>query len=637
MELKPNARAQRLYRLHAVQIPLMRASAHALLTLLVALHMYALDGRVNLRSVLQFAIAAIVYCTATWLALHVHHSRPRDRHDATLGFALTILDPIMIAIAVYLTGAARSWLFVLLIVPVASQAYLSGRRASLVSISAIVSYLGVLLYAHRFDGLTIEWPLAWVKIGIVVGAAIYCIWVGAIEERYRSTMIRALRDAKREAEAHVAELASLNRVTRTAAGTLDVNQMLDEITREVVDLFRAADGKIILGEWREQADERTIVAPLRSHGNSIGAMVIHAGKRLRPPFTSQDRQLAETIAGQIAGPVANARLFVEEKQSRELAERLHKIAGAMAESLDLQTVLSEILRLLAQLIEFDTGTVQLIEGDAMRVLAVWNLPESEVGRLRPLEAFPYMAKLARGTSPVILSVTNAKAVHEADQLPELKSVLGVPLVLREQTLGALSIESTRRRAYSESDARAVQAFAHHAAIALDHARIYGTVHEASVRDPLTGVANRRKFEEALTAEWERALRERTPVAALMIDVDAFKAYNDRYGHQRGDEVLRRVADQLRSLANGFLVARYGGEEFVVMACADHSEASSLAEALRASVEALAVPHDGSPAGILTISVGVASAVPEGESPAVLVAQADARLYEAKRAGRNRVV
>ena len=615
----------------------MRACAFVLLTLLLALHMYALEGRVNGRVVLQYVIAAVLYCLLTSLALHFRYSRPRDKREATLAYVFTILDPVMITGAVYLTGADRSWLFVLLVVPVASQAYLSGKRALAVSVSAVCAYIAMLLYAQRFDGVAVAWPLAWVKIGIIVGSAIFCIWIGAIEERYRSSMIRALRNAKREAEARVAELASLNRVTRTAAGSLDVEPMLEKITAEVVALFRASGGKIVLGAADVPADDRTIVAPLRSHGDTIGAMVIRAGNRLRPPFTAQDRELAETIAGQIAGSVANARLFVEEKRSRELAERLHKIAGAMAESLDLKTVLSEILRQLAQLIEFDTGTVQLIEGDAMRVLAVWNLPESEIGTLRPLEKHPYNAKLARSASPVILSITNARAVHPGDQLPELKSVLGVPMILRDQTIGALSIESTRRRAYSDGDARAMQAFAQHAAIALDHARIYGTVHEASVRDALTGVANRRRFEEVLSSEWKRAARERQSVAALMIDVDAFKAYNDRYGHQRGDEVLRHVADQLRTGANGHLVARYGGEEFVVMACAELDEAARLAETLRSSVESLSLPHEASPAGVVTISVGVAAAVPEGESAAALVANADARLYEAKRAGRNRVV
>ena len=628
----------RLYRLHAVQIPFMRALAYALLTLLLALYTFALKGRVDARSVVQFGIAGLVYCSLTWLALHVHYSRPVENHEARLAFAFTLFDPFMITVAIYLTGGDASWLFLLILLPVVSQAYLNGRRAVAVACTAAIAYVTMLLYVQRFDGTPIAWPLAAVKITVIGAVAFYAIGLGKIEERYRTKMIDALRNAKRASEMRVAELASLNRVTRTAAGTLDVTQMLDEITSEVVVMFNAAGGEIVLGPCEAVADERTIVAPLRSYGDTIGAMVVHAGKRLRGPFTPEDRELAETIAGQIAGPVMNARLYVEEKRSRELAERLHKIAGAMAESLDQQTVLDEILRQLAQLIEFDSGTVQLIEGDAMRVLAVWNLPDAELGRVRPLKTHPFNARLAQSSSPVLLSMAQARDLWPAsEEMPEVKSVLGVPLIVREQTIGALSIESTRRRAYTDADARAMQAFAKHAAIALDHARLYGTVQEASLRDALTGVANRRKFEEVLHAEWQRASRESSPVAALMIDVDAFKAYNDRYGHQGGDEVLRRVADQLRAGANGHLVARYGGEEFVVMACATLDDAARLAESMRSSIESLALPHEGSPAGVVTISVGVASAIPDGETAAALVAQADARLYEAKRAGRNRVV
>lgn len=618
----------------------MRGAAYTVLTLLLALYTRVIHGRVDVRVVVQYGIAALVYCAATWLALHLHYSRPLERHEARLAFAFTLLDPFMIAAAVYLTGGDGSWLFVLMLLPVFSQSYLNGRRAVVVALAAAVAYAAMLLYAQRAGGAAIDWPHASVKLGIIGAVAFYCIGLGVIEERYRTSMIRALRDAKRASEARVAELASLNRVTRTAAGTLDITQMLDEITAEVVALFHAAGGEIVLGTCTEVADERTIVVPLRSYGETMGAMVVRAGKRLRGPFTQEDRELAETIAGQIAGPVTNARLFVEEKHSRELAERLHTIAGAMAESLDQQTVLSEILRQLAQIIDFDSATVQIIEGDAMRVLAVWNLPDSEIGRVRPLNTHPYNARLARSASPVLLSVGPHAAAdlwQGVDEMPEVKSVLGVPLVVREQPIGALSIESTRRRAYTDSDARAVQAFAQHAAIALDHARLYGAVQEASLRDALTGIANRRKFEEVLHAEWQRAARERTPVAALMIDVDAFKAYNDLYGHQGGDEVLRRIADQLRTRANGHLVARYGGEEFVAMACAPLADAAELAERMRSSIEALALPHEAAPAGIVTISVGVASAVPDSDSAATLVAQADARLYDAKRAGRNRVV
>jgi diguanylate cyclase (GGDEF)-like protein len=161
-------------------------------------------------------------------------------------------------------------------------------------------------------------------------------------------------------------------------------------------------------------------------------------------------------------------------------------------------------------------------------------------------------------------------------------------------------------------------------------------------DGLTEVANRRAFDEAFEVEWRRASRTASSLALILVDIDHFKAYNDTYGHQGGDDCLRRVAAILgKSAARaGELVARYGGEEFVVLLpSTDGPEAAALAEALRARVEGLGIPHASSAsAGVVTLSLGVAAVVPgEGRSPADLLKDADGALYAAKRGGRNRVV
>ncbi|MFZ4479328.1 MAG: ligand-binding sensor domain-containing diguanylate cyclase [Rhodoferax sp.] len=160
-------------------------------------------------------------------------------------------------------------------------------------------------------------------------------------------------------------------------------------------------------------------------------------------------------------------------------------------------------------------------------------------------------------------------------------------------------------------------------------------------DALTGLANRRCFDETLEKEWRRAGRLQMPVAIVMADVDDFKLYNDRMGHPEGDRCLAAVADVLRRSAGraGDLAARYGGEEFVVLIpAADHATASAVAEGLRQACEALAIAHPASPTGpVVTISLGVASCVPsENTSAAWLLSQADAALYRAKQEGRNRV-
>jgi diguanylate cyclase (GGDEF)-like protein len=165
----------------------------------------------------------------------------------------------------------------------------------------------------------------------------------------------------------------------------------------------------------------------------------------------------------------------------------------------------------------------------------------------------------------------------------------------------------------------------------------------SIQDSLTGIANRRHFDDSLKQEWRRALRARRPLALILFDIDYFKQYNDVYGHQAGDECLRAVAGNLARHARrpGDWVARFGGEEFaVVLSETDARGAVHLAEQMRAAIDALAIPHSGSAVGrTVSISAGVASMVPESASgePDELVQWADAALYDAKRQGRNRVV
>lgn len=166
--------------------------------------------------------------------------------------------------------------------------------------------------------------------------------------------------------------------------------------------------------------------------------------------------------------------------------------------------------------------------------------------------------------------------------------------------------------------------------------------ERSLRDSLTGVWNRRAFDEHLIEYWREAARRQRPLAVVMIDVDRFKAYNDSAGHPAGDDCLRRVAHALRSGASrdSSILARYGGEEFVMLIeDADIESARATAERLRQAVVALALPHpssDVSPS--ITASIGAASRVPASEQDdmSTLVTAADAALYRAKQAGRNRV-
>lgn len=165
--------------------------------------------------------------------------------------------------------------------------------------------------------------------------------------------------------------------------------------------------------------------------------------------------------------------------------------------------------------------------------------------------------------------------------------------------------------------------------------------ELSLQDELTGIANRRLFELSLDEEWRRAARAGTPLSVLIGDVDHFKRFNDWYGHQRGDDCLRRVAEALskESRRAGELVARYGGEEFaVILPGVSAGDAIRRADEMRQGVEQAAITHADSPvSNLVTISFGVASVIPTMDgSPMTILAEADRALYRAKNSGRNRV-
>jgi diguanylate cyclase (GGDEF)-like protein len=165
--------------------------------------------------------------------------------------------------------------------------------------------------------------------------------------------------------------------------------------------------------------------------------------------------------------------------------------------------------------------------------------------------------------------------------------------------------------------------------------------ELASLDGLTGLANRRAFDRQIDHDWQRAREHREPVALMMIDIDHFKLFNDRYGHVAGDTCLRAVGETLSlvTLGEAVLVARYGGEEFALLLPGlDIERASTLADDARRAIEDLCINHSESPCGYVTVSIGVESIVPDRyQEPAALIEAADIALYEAKRRGRNAVV
>ncbi|HAJ25889.1 MAG TPA: diguanylate cyclase response regulator [Syntrophus sp. (in: bacteria)] len=164
----------------------------------------------------------------------------------------------------------------------------------------------------------------------------------------------------------------------------------------------------------------------------------------------------------------------------------------------------------------------------------------------------------------------------------------------------------------------------------------------SLLDGLTGIPNRRRFDEVLAHEWQQAMRSKQPLSIVMIDIDHFKAFNDHYGHLTGYDCLRKVALAMSGILKRptDILARYGGEEFAAILPMTASDgADAIAEAMRTGVVNLAIPHDhSSAASLVTVSMGIATLVPRrGMTAAMLISAADQALYEAKAGGRNRII
>lgn len=226
----------------------------------------------------------------------------------------------------------------------------------------------------------------------------------------------------------------------------------------------------------------------------------------------------------------------------------------------------------------------------------------------------------------------------------------LPLLAQGEILGVLYLQArddrpdyatqpSRHASLSEIQQQLAMAVAEQIALALANLRLRETLRNQSIRDPLTGLYNRRYLEETLERELLRAQRKATPLAVIMLDIDHFKHFNDTFGHEAGDIVLHAVGQLLKTNFRGSdLACRYGGEEFTLVLPETSRElARERAEELRTAAAALRVLHHSEPLGSITLSLGIAVFPQHGQDWQQLLRAADAALYQAKQQGRNRVV
>ncbi|MGH8074626.1 MAG: diguanylate cyclase [Lysobacter sp.] len=215
----------------------------------------------------------------------------------------------------------------------------------------------------------------------------------------------------------------------------------------------------------------------------------------------------------------------------------------------------------------------------------------------------------------------------------------VPLIAQGTTLGMLHASGHGHGTGAENGSAVVESIGEQLSLALANLQLRETMRMQSLRDPLTGLFNRRYLEENLSREFQRCKRRGLPLSVLMLDVDHFKRFNDEHGHAAGDAMLECIGKVLASLTrNEDIACRYGGEEFtIVLPEADANGAMRRAEEIRVAIASTSVVHMRRTLGPSTASIGVATFPTDGDTPSDLVAKADAALYRAKAEGRDRAV
>ena len=399
------------------------------------------------------------------------------------------------------------------------------------------------------------------------------------------------------------------------------------------------DRRRTMDAWRQKT---CLSLPLRSAGQPLGILrltTVDAERR----FTADELELVEALGESASAAIQNARLFREQEEESERLLELVEASRRFTASFRRDDVTAAV----------EEGAGRLLAG-ALRA-RVWL--RAGDGRLVPAREEP------EGPAPVAgdLAHEALSGARTAESVSEERSGLAVPLAVKDRVDGVVVVEAEGYRRFSVAEREALQVLANQAAAALENERLYLRAEQEAIRDGLTGLYNHRHFQERLRQEVRRARRYGIPLSLLMLDLDDFKSFNDQYGHQTGDEALREVGQILRSATRRGtdLSARYGGEEFAVilphtLAARRPPEGASVtegdvesrppagagalvvAERLRAAVAGHAFSgHGGRRHARITVAIGVAQ-LGEGDQAADLVAAADAALYAAKRAGKDRV-
>lgn len=390
-----------------------------------------------------------------------------------------------------------------------------------------------------------------------------------------------------------------------------------------------------------RADVRSEVAVPVVHSGELLSIVNFEGTDDRPIGPPQVA-LAEMLAHALAGALRSARLDDERRERLHAIERVMAVSRALVADLDRPRIVESIVEATVELLDADVAALFSRGPDgAYRLEAGSGFPRAALG----LEVPPGLGLTRRAITERVRTVgvnepSSWPAAYRAErpggETPH--AAMALPILVDGRAAAVLLVSRIgTERTFTEIERGIADLLVAQVAIALHNADLHARVAESALRDPLTGLLNRRYFDEAIETAYATARRSADPLSLIVLDLDHFSAVNNEHGHSAGDAVLRRVAQAIRNaVRDGDVVVRYGGEEFVVIAPgADEEGAIQIAERIRIAVTRSGeVPVDGRLVPVTT-SAGVACLVDEPDGHGLFRA-ADSALLVAKRGGRNRV-
>lgn len=340
-----------------------------------------------------------------------------------------------------------------------------------------------------------------------------------------------------------------------------------------------------------------------------------------------------------------------EHRNREMSQ-LNEMGNLLESCLTAEEAYQVIAHSARILFPEDAGALYVLNAskNLVEAVATWGDPEGQL--VEQVFAADDCWALRRGRTHVVehsgVGLLCAHVRPDANRIAPPFAYLCVPMLAQGETLGVFFLQSGvleanqprgDRSVLSEAKERLAVSIAEHVALALSSLRLRETLRRQAIRDPLTGLFNRRYMEESLEREIRRATRRKTTVGIIMLDLDHFKRYNDDFGHEVGDAILRTFGTFLSAhIRGGDIACRYGGEEFtLILPETSLEETQERAEQIRGEIKKIQVDSNGHSFGNLSASLGVAIFPEQGEMAESILRAADVALYRAKSAGRDRVV